>query len=150
MKKSGLAALVLAGCDAPERTPPVSDTPVPADVFTLAQQTAAACAEHLPDWEAVVDELTNGAFLESSDPAMRAAARANGGVVIEAADGDLVVAISGTRARRSGKRETLCFIGAVGMTPDQAFDLAQPWVRRFDLQTNAERGQGLSSDAVQA
>lgn len=43
-----------------------------------------------------------------------------------------------------------CIVGLEGMTPQQSFQLAEPRARKFDAQTNAERGQGLVSNAVQA
>jgi len=46
--------------------------------------------------------------------------------------------------------EGACIVGLEGMTAQQSFELAQPWVRKFDARTNAERGQGLAENAVQA
>ncbi|RVT82756.1 hypothetical protein DXV76_16100 [Rhodobacteraceae bacterium CCMM004] len=46
--------------------------------------------------------------------------------------------------------ETDCYVGVKGMTPEQSYQLAQPWVRHFGAITNAEAGQGLSPHVVQA
>ena len=65
-------------------------------------------------------------------------------VILEKPGTDVVVLLGASGG------EGACIVGLEGMTPQQSFELAKPWVKTFGVRTNAERGQGLAKNAVEA
>ena len=136
------ALVVLAGCGGiPEvNTQTISKSPASSQQFAKAKQAVRNCSSY-PDADAVLASferqgltpgqarmvLNDGTELVS-DPS------------ISHDDGNLIVSVSSRR----------CFVGLRGMTPQQSYELAQIWAKKFGSSTNAELGQGLSDHVVQA
>lgn len=145
----GFAVLFLANCASAPSQFDISDVPAGAEPFRAAQEAAALCAKDAPDWKAVEARFKASGYARTKNNALDNAARAQKAVVLEAVDSDVVVLI-GASTELSGERSGACIISLPGMTPQQSYELALPWVRKYGAVTNAERGQGLSKKAVQA
>lgn len=133
--------LLISGCEAPPNQRLISATPASSQQFSEAKSAAAVCGRHAPNWVAASAELKADGYVETKDPRLASVRRA---VILEKSGTDVIVLLG------SEGKERACIVGLEGMTPQQSFELAQPWVQKFDAQTNAERGQGLAKDAVQA
>lgn len=141
-----LALLSLAACNTSVAPDPdkISALPAAASHMNLARQAAKACGTHAPDYIATATTLKKLGFRSAQDPRLASIDARFPGNIYEAQGGAVVVQLG------SVGRENGCLVGAKGMTPEQAYDLALPWVEKFGALTNAERGQGLSKKAVQA
>lgn len=139
-----LALGVLAACDTPVDPEMISTTPAPQAQFVAAQQAAATCLDLAPDWAAAEQAFRAQGFVETTDPTLVEVQRRQRAVILGAPNSDVVLLLGS----RGG--EGACLVGLPGMTPQQSMELALPWVEQFDLQTNAERGQGLAANAQQA
>lgn len=98
-----------------------------------------ACAK-LPDTEAVLSGLEEIGFKrtrkdasknQSSDPFDEVVSDPSGNLKIEASSQG-------------------CIVGLEGMTPEQSYELALPWVDAYGARTNASLGQGLSQHVIEA
>lgn len=142
MRFTGLAiAAVLAGCSATVDNSMISTSPAPADQLSAAKSAASLCASKAPNWEAVESAFLANGFVETTDLRLKALRDA---VILEDEDSDVLVLIG------SKGKEGACIVGLPGMTPQQSYELALPWVRKYGAVSNADRGQGLSKKAVQA
>jgi len=122
----------------------ISASPASSEQFAMAQQAARVCAQHGSDKEAQLAGFQNQGFAKSTDSRLSAIAKNQKSHILEKSGSDVVVQIGA----RGG--EAACIIGLKGMTPQQSFALAQPWVKKYGALTNQERGQGLANDVVQA
>ena len=134
-------ALICVGLMActPDVTPETVSAP-PQDI-SVARQAAGICARHLPDIDAAHAAFIASGYSESTQPTLTAQ---RGGRFLSPGDDSALVLLA-----RQG-RESICYVGAPGLSPQQAHDLAQPIVAKVGAKTNAERGQGLSRKLVQA
>lgn len=145
LKISGLIGTIfLVGCDEPVNEKLVSKTPVSSQQFLAAKNAAATCSRHAPNWGAVESAFKGIGYKETTDVRLKAIQSAKKSVILEAGDSDVVVLVGS----RGG--EGACIVGMRGMTPQQSYELALPWVKKYRAQTNKERGQGLANNAVQA
>ncbi|MEM6638085.1 MAG: hypothetical protein AAF667_19615 [Pseudomonadota bacterium] len=139
----GLLGIIfaLAGCPGipPVNTATISDTPASAERFLAAQEAVGICTR-FPDAEAVLSGFEVLGYQRSRPEFTTFDGRTFVLDFIDAQDMDLKVVASSEG----------CTIGLEGMTPDQSFQLVQPWVAKFGLVTNESLGQGLSPHAVQA
>lgn len=136
-----IAVVVSACADAPVlNTETISSTPASARNIAKARQIANICSR-FPNRDAVFDGLQ---ALGHTSGQLRIVLNNGkelvGGRTVQFDDGKVIATVS----------EEHCFIGLRDMTPDQSFALANTWAKHFDLQTNAESGQGLSDRVVQA
>lgn len=139
MRFTGLAiAAVLAGCSATVSTSPA---PAPAHQFSAAKSAASLCASEAPNWEAVENAFLANGFVETKKTRLQTGRNE---IFLEDEDSDVLVLIG------SKGKEGACIVGLPGMTPQQSYELALPWVRKYGAVSNADRGQGLSKKAVQA
>ncbi|MEP5732249.1 MAG: hypothetical protein ABJL67_23105 [Sulfitobacter sp.] len=136
--------LLLAGCAKPVNQKLVSTTPATPQQFSEAKSAASVCGRHAPNWVAASTALKAKGYTETKNARLASIQRAQRAVILENSGTDVIVLL-GSRGD-----EGACFVGLAGMTPQQSFELAQPWVKKFDARTNAERGQGLAKNAVQA
>lgn len=141
---SALPLLALIACDASVDQAMISNVPISSLEFTDAQNAAAICGRNAPNWDAAETALKANGYLETTDPRLVGIQQQQRAVILESANSDVLVLVGS----RGG--EGACIVGAEGMTPQQSSELALPWVRQFDAQTNADRGQGLANNAVQA
>lgn len=139
-----LPLLALIACDAPIDQAKISDVPISSLQFSDAKSAAAICGRNAPNWDAAETALKANGYLELTEYRQVGILRQFRAVILKSANSDALVLIGS----RGGKGA--CIVGAEGMTPQQSFELALPWVRQFDAQTNADRGQGLANNAVQA
>ncbi|MFW2545503.1 hypothetical protein ACN2XU_22975 [Primorskyibacter sp. 2E107] len=122
----------------------MSAEPVTAERFAVAEAAAATCGAMAPNWAGLEVQLKAAGYVETDDAALKAAGRREGAVILEDPTSGALVLIGS----RGG--EGTCIVGMEGLTPQQSYGLALPWVKSFDLQTIVERGQGLAKNAVQA
>lgn len=134
-------AVALTGCSGvpPVNTSTISETPANAQRYAAARQAVNICSK-LPDTEAVMRGFEALGYQRS-----RLEFTTNGGKKlisesINSQSKDLKIIASSEG----------CTIGLEGMTPDQSYRLALPWVRKFGLVTNESLGQGVSPHVVQA
>ena len=139
-----IATPILFGCDAPVNESLISTSPAGAQQFAAAKNAAANCARNAPDWAAVEIALKRAGYSETSDDRLRAIQRDQKAVILEAPDTDVIVLVG------SAGREGACIVGLKDMTPQQSYELALPWAKKYGALTNEERGQGLADDAIQA
>ena len=135
------AVMALAGCPGipPVNTETISENPASAARYAAARQAVNICSR-LPDTEAVMRGFEALGYERSR-------------LEFTTNDGKTLVSESVTSQNTDLKiiaSSAGCTIGLEGMTPDQSFQLAQPWVRKFGLVTNESLGDGLSPHAVQA
>ncbi|MEM6638133.1 MAG: hypothetical protein AAF667_19870 [Pseudomonadota bacterium] len=138
------AVFALAACDAAVDEDMISATPVSALEFSDAQKAAEICGRNAPNWTAAETALKASGYLETTDERLLGIQRSQRAVILESPTSDVLVLLGS----RGG--EGACFVGSEGLTPQQSFELALPWVRQFGALTNEERGQGLANNAVQA
>lgn len=137
------AVAALTACNTVDQSK-ISTVPAAESQIAAATKAAEVCGRHAPDWGAAKATLQRTGYSETTDPALKRSGRSNGSIFLRDSASDVVVQIG-----QRGK-EGACIVGLPGMTPEQASRLAQPWVAKFDLKTNAERGQGLAQSAQQA
>ncbi|CUH52944.1 THUMP domain-containing protein [Shimia marina] len=138
MKRFWLAlCLGLGACSIPPVDPTyISDTPADAASFALAQRAVRACSDlHSPD--AVQRKLTQAGF---QVVAKGTASRGRERFDVVAPDADVIVHFNASN----------CFVGLVGMTPEQSYELAQIWVKAHQAKPNSAYGDGLSDHVVGA
>lgn len=121
----------------------ISKTPASAQQFAEAKKAAATCGVHAPNWKALEAAYLSMGYSETQDKKRISVQKSQGVVILEKAGTDMVIMVGS----RGG--EGMCIVGLKNMTPQQSYELAQPWVKKFGLLTNAERGQGLSDLMVQ-
>lgn len=139
-----VATLALGACASqPMDESLISRTPASPEKFAFAKKTAKVCADSLPSLPETQEGLEAIGYVSGADPNVKARNTPRG-PFLQAEGSDMLVVLIGQG------RESLCFIGLLGMTPEQSFQLAQPLAESFDGVTNAERGDGLASDVVQA
>ncbi len=136
-------ALILAGCDTPVDPKQISATPASARAFAQAQKAVTICGKNFPKLEKTAVALRAAGFKETTEGQFAGINRMPRFAVMQNSEGDVLVVL-GNRSER------VCLVGVEDLTPQQAFDLAQPWVRQYVATTNAENGQGLSKSVVQA
>lgn len=141
---TALPLLALIACEAPVDQAMISNLLISPLNFSEAQNAAAICGRNAPNWDATETAVKANGYSETTDSRLVSIQRQQGAVILESANSDVLVLIGS----RGG--EGACIVGAEGMTPQQSYELALPWVRQFDSQTNADRGQGLAQNAVQA
>lgn len=143
IKLIGLFSVVmaLAGCLGipPVNTATISENPASAQRYAAARQAVKICSR-LPDTEAVMRGFEALGYKRSRLEFTTNDGRTIVSESINSQNTDLKIIASSQG----------CTIGLEGMTPDQSFQLAQPWVRKFGLVTNESLGQGLSPHVVQA
>lgn len=139
-----LSVFAVSACDPAVNTDMISTTPVSALEFSEAQKAAQVCGRHAPNWSTVENELAAIGYFETTDERLSGVQRDQRAVILESPTSDVLVLLGS----RGG--EGACIVGMDGMTPAQSYELALPWVREFDAQTNEERGQGLANNAIQA
>ncbi|MEM8978879.1 MAG: hypothetical protein AAGD04_05305 [Pseudomonadota bacterium] len=140
-----LLTVLLLGCGVSVDEDLISTQPAPKLEFVEARKAAALCAKHAPDWAALEEAFKSAGYAKSKDPRLAGFARSTGTAVLDKANTGMRVLVG-----EKNDQEGACIIGLEGMTPEQSFALAQPWVGAFEAVTNAERGQGLSQNAAQA
>ncbi len=136
--------LLLAGCDASVDQKLVSATPASPQQFAAARNAAAVCAQHAPNWQAIEATLRSRGYVDPTDAGLRSALERQDAKVLQTPDANLLVLL-GSRPDQGA-----CIVGLKGMTPQQSFALALPWVKQHGAETNEARGQGLADNAVQA
>ncbi|MEV8467933.1 hypothetical protein AB0T83_14230 [Fluviibacterium sp. DFM31] len=141
---------LLAGCDTPVDPALVSAAPAAPQQFSAAKAAAAICGRNAPNWSAAEAQLVAAGYRETTSDWLPSvlpstAAQKAGQITILEKPGTDVVVQFGTRAG-----EGACLVGLKNMTPQQSYALALPWAQQFDAETNAERGNGLAKNAVQA
>lgn len=120
-------------------TATISTTPASASSMAMAKRVVEHCAK-LPDTEAMLKGLESMGYK-----------RGQSGYVLRNGQSNLSPVVSSTTGPvRFNAGAAGCTIGVNSMTPDQSFALVQPWVRKYNAKTNAELGQGLSPQVVQA
>lgn len=139
-----LPIFALVSCDASVDQDLISEVPVSALQFSDAQKAAGICGRNAPNWMGAEEALKANGYVETTDERLSNIQRTQRAVILESSDSDVLVLLGS----RGG--EGACIIGMNGMTPQQSVELALPWVRQFDAKTNADRGQGLAKNAVQA
>lgn len=139
-----LPILALTSCDASVDQALISEVPVSALQFSDAQRAAEICGRNAPNWIGAEETLKANGYVETTDERLSNIQRTQRAVILESSNSDVLVLLGS----RGG--EGACVIGMNGMTPQQSFELALPWVSQFGAQTNADRGQGLANNAVQA
>ncbi|WP_321830003.1 hypothetical protein [Thalassovita sp.] len=137
-------SVLLAACDAPVDQKMVSTVPASAQQFSEAQKAAAVCGRHAPNWVAASQSLKSIGYHETEDPRLASIQKSQRAVILEKTGTDVVVLLGASGG------EGACIVGLEGMTPQQSLELAKPWVKTFGVRTNAERGQGLAKNAVEA
>lgn len=139
----GLLGIViaLAGCSGipSVNTTTISETPASAQRYAAARQAVNICSK-LPNTEAVMRGFEALGYQRSRLELTTSDGRKLISESINSQNADLKIIASSEG----------CTIGLEGMTPDQSYRLALPWVRKFGLVTNESLGQGLSPHAVQA
>lgn len=138
------ATLLISGCDTPVNQKLVSTNPATPQQFSEAKNAATVCGRHAPNWVSASTALKSGGDTETENARLVSIQRTQRAVILENSGTDVIVLLGS----RGG--EGACIVGLKGMTPQQSFELAQPWVEKFDGKTNSERGQGLAKNAVQA
>lgn len=138
--------LVSSCADIPSvNTATISNSPASATAFAEARKAVRACAG-LPDAKVMFDRFEAIGYRSSGAPDRTSRTDLQGGttrVVVPTVshdDGEVIVQAAAG----------YCYVGLRGMTPQQSFTLAQTLVKRFGATTNAENGQGLSDQVVQA
>lgn len=136
------SGILLAACNTDVGQHEISAKPLPQAQMSVASRATSICAKHAPNDEGAIEDFLVNGFHPTSDKRLVAISNRYAGEILES--GGVVVQV-GKQGREFG-----CVIGAVGMTPEQSYNLALPWVSQYNAQTNAERGQGLSKKVVQA
>ena len=136
---SAIGALLGCAGIPPVNTDTISQNPATPQRYAAALQAVNICSK-LPDTEAVMSGFEALGYKRTR-------------LVLTTYDGTVTSSDSinskSTDLKIIASSEG-CTIGLEGMTPEQSFQLAQPWVKRFGLVTNESLGQGLSPHAVQA
>ena len=112
--------------------------------FNEAQNAVSICGRHAPDWDAISNALNEVGYTATENPRFISIQKSQAAEILEKQETGVVVLL-GSRGR-----EGACIVGLEGMSPPQGLELAQSWVKRFAALTNAERGQGLARNVVQA
>lgn len=141
------AQMLVSSCAGipPVNTNTISNSPAGANAFAEARKAVRACAG-LPDAKAMFDRFEAIGYRSPEAPDSASRTNLPSGktrIVVPAVshdDGKVIV--------QAGAG--YCYVGLRGMTPQQSFLLAQSLVKRFGATTNAENGQGLSDNVVQA
>ncbi|MEO9819961.1 MAG: hypothetical protein ABJ370_13905 [Paracoccaceae bacterium] len=140
-----LFALAIMGLTACVTLPPagkISNAAVAQNTLSVAEKAVEICGRTFPNLNSATVALMNTGIAETTR-------RFEGGKELDGANGQIRVQL-GARPVDQGRKEYVCLISVIGMTPEQGFSLVQPWVQRYDAITNAQAGQGLSPSAIQA
>lgn len=140
-------ALLLTGCmteETPSSYTPASYTAATQQQFAVAKSAASTCAQHAPNWTTVEAALLQKGYIATPDARLKSIQSKQRATILEKPQSGVVVLI-GTKSK-----EGACIIGLKGMTPEQSYELALPWVEQYGAVSNSERGQNLSKRAVQA
>lgn len=111
--------------------------------MATAGKALALCTKAAPDWQKAQAGFRQAGYAPTRSKKMQSAAKRQRAIILENGAGVVVF------LARSGKSNG-CFVGVRGMTPKQAFDLAAPIAKSYRAVTNAELGQGLSKEVVEA
>ncbi|MFY0618598.1 hypothetical protein [Shimia sp.] len=141
------AASILSNCgnSSTVRQDTISTTPASSSIFREAQKAVDACAQ-LPNEKAMYAKFRAlGYFKDNAENSSLQVPTSNGShVVLKSAfrhDTGQIIVQANSR---------YCHVGLRNMTPQQSYNLAQPLVKKFNAKTNAEHGNGLSDQVVQA
>ncbi|MBY5935476.1 hypothetical protein KUV51_20885 [Tateyamaria omphalii] len=137
-----IAAMGLAACVTPPPAGKISDTAISQTTLSVAAQAVDICGRTFPNVTGTAEALQQAGFSETAE-------RFENGKELDDPSRQVRVQV-GERPAGGGRKEHVCLISVIGMTPEQGFALAQPWVQRYGAITNAEAGQGLSPRAIQA
>ncbi|MDX8351776.1 hypothetical protein [Cognatiyoonia sp. IB215182] len=118
--------------------------PAPASRIAEGRKATNACVSNMPDTSRTEAALVSAGFAKTTEESTGAGSL-NFANSYASSDGTVVATIGS-----QGQNEKLCLVRIAGMTPEQSLSLAQPWAQAYGAQTNAERGQGLARNAVQA
>lgn len=143
-KLSLLSCLALAACNTTVDQTMISQAPIPSGQIAYARKAVEICGSHVPNMQNAQDALLANGYRETTDERLANIRRTQRVTILEN-DNSNVIVLLGSQGRRN-----ICVVGLEGLTPQQSYSLALPWVKKFDAQTNAERGQGLSNNASQA
>lgn len=139
----GLVCIIfaLAGCPGiPDvNTSTISETPASTQRYNAAKEAVRICSRY-PDTEAVLRGFEALGYKRTRFELTTKDGQTLVSESINSQNSDLKIFASSAG----------CTIGLEGMTPEQSFQLVQPWVRKYGLVTNASLGQGLSPHVVQA
>lgn len=139
-----LLVMLLAGCAPSVDEKLISYFPAPADQIALAEDAVDICGRTPKAYQFREALFRSLGFSEPDDPELHIMAKQKRGTVLVKPGSDVVVQLGGDGGR-SG-----CIVGVKGMTPQQSFDLALPWVQKYEAVSNEELGQGLTHNAIQA
>ena len=145
MRSIAIAVLFLVGlaaCQSAVDTDKISLQQAPASSFKLAQGAASTCARHMPDTTVINASLQARGFVDVTAKDVGEVDFGPSATIWQSGETYVLV---GSRLN-----EKACIVGLKGMTPGQSLALAQPWVNKFGAISNADRGQGLANNAVQA
>ncbi len=133
--------LAVSACGIPQvDSSTISGSPASAKYFTKAQKAVEMCSR-LPDREAAIAGFRSLGYNTSHwEFTTRSGKKSTSGISLQEHDDQLFIYLS----------ETSCIVGLKNMTPQQSYQLAQPWVRKYRAIANEKLGQGLSDHAVQA
>jgi hypothetical protein len=131
---SGMCAAFLIGCGVPALdTTLVSQTPADARIFAIAQRAVRACSR-MPDRDNVLRAFRASGFGVTEQSIEGVQGRSSTRAIITAPDSAVSVLYHGSH----------CYVGLLGMTPDQSRDLAGIWATAFGASPNSAHGDGLS------
>ena len=138
---SWISAL-LSGC-----APPVDETLISyfgasEETIAKAREAAQLCTDFGPQ-EREVEFREQGFVNAAFENSERSVDELRATLLIHADTG--IVALLGKDGGTSG-----CKIGAKGMSPQQSYELALPWVALINGVSNEDLGQGLTPNAIQA
>ena len=135
--------LFLIACEATVRARDISSVPASSSQFRIAQTAVSICGQNFPGLESTASNLRAAGFQETQNPRFTGISSLQRFIIFEHPDASILVGLA-------NRGQRVCLVGLEGMTPNQSFSLAQAWVKRYGATTNAENGQGLSSQVVQA
>ncbi len=129
-----LATASLAGCGIPPvDTKFVSQTPAPAADLALARKAVDACTNISPRDEATA-ALKRAGFIVTEENFTVRRGRTLRRIIVDDPRDRVSVLLDGSS----------CYVGLVGMTPEQSYSLASVWARKHRAEPNSAFGDGLS------
>ncbi len=141
----GVAFGTLVACAPPVDESLISYFGAPEEGIAKAREAVEVCKDtsNAFAWDLRERMMRNAGFVDGmfEDPE-RSVAHLRGTLLIHAPT-DVVVQL-GEDGGKSG-----CIVGLKGMSPAQSYELTLPWVEHFNGVTSAERGQGLTPNAIE-
>ncbi|SHG92667.1 hypothetical protein SAMN05444003_1580 [Cognatiyoonia sediminum] len=137
-----VCSALLIGCAPPVDDELISYFGAPEQDLAVAKNAVEICGNTSP--KAREEAFRNIGFVNATFVNSERSIDDVDGLLLIEPESDVVVKL-GQDGGVSG-----CIVGLKGMSPEQSFNLALIWVRKFGAVSNTELGQGLTPNAIEA